>query len=316
MLLGAIIITKCNLLVSPTVAKLPIMRRQIPSLIALECFDAVIRHGLVTRAAEELHLTQSAVSRQIGNLELFARQQLFTRVKKRLHPTEAALQFAEKLKLLLDGLEQETMRLISAQVENKVLKLGLLPTFGSRWLIPRLANFTENHSDIQLNIVTGLTYNDFHAAGVDVAIMYGSGEFPGFCSARIMDEEIVPVISPDLYNHPNIMTYEHLQMATRPNAWRDWLTGQSLDPTQQKFGPKFENFTMMIEAARSGLGVAVLPKMYVETDLKAGRLIAPFGSPVTSQNGYYVAVAEHLKDAPKTKAFQRWVLSKFAFISG
>ena len=116
-----------------------------------------MRHGLVTRAAEELNLTQSAVSRQIGNLEVFARHPLFLRERKRLVPTEAALHFKENLTPLLDALERETMRLMSWGAEDHVLTLGLLPTFGSRWLIPRLAGFASQHPDIQLNIVTGIS---------------------------------------------------------------------------------------------------------------------------------------------------------------
>lgn len=285
------------------------MRRQLPSLIALECLEAVIKHGYVTRAADELNLTQSAVSRQIANLEAYVRQPLFSRVKKRLYPTEAALQFTRNLTPLLEELEQETMRLISAQVENKMLKLGLLPTFGSRWLIPRLANFTEKHPDIHLNIVTGLTFNDFAAAGVDVAVIYGGGDFPGFESTRIMDEQIVPVIAPDNFQDPDIMSYEHLQMATRPTAWDDWLMGRKIDRSSRAFGPKFENFTMMIEAVRSGLGVAVLPYMYVEGDIKRGKLIAPFGDPVSSTNGYYLAIADHESESSRTVLFKNWIQS-------
>lgn len=285
------------------------MRRQLPSLIALECLEAVIKHGYVTRAADELNLTQSAVSRQIANLEAYVRQPLFSRVKKRLHPTEAALHFAHKLTPLLEELEQETMRLISAQVENKMLKLGLLPTFGSHWLIPRLANFTEKHPDIHLNIITGLTFEDFASADVDVAVMYGSGDFPGFKNIRIMDEEIVPVIAPANFQNPDIMSYEHLQMATRPTAWEDWLSSQSIDRSSQTFGPKFENFTMMIEAVRSGLGVAVLPYMYIERDLLNGRLIAPFGNPVSSASGYYLATAARESESSKTVLFNKWINS-------
>jgi LysR family glycine cleavage system transcriptional activator len=285
------------------------MKRQIPSLVALECFEAVVKYGLVTRAAEELHLTQSAVSRQIASLETYTRQQLFTREKKRLQPTEAARQFAQVLTPLLQGLEQETMRLMTSSVEDKVLKLGLLPTFGSRWLIPRLGEFTEKHPDIQLNIVTGLTYDDFAAANVDVAVLYGQGDFPGFSGDRLLDEQLVPVIAPAHYGNPDIMAYEHLQMATRPDAWRDWLGAQQMSISQQSLGPKFENFTMMIEAVRSGLGVAVLPHMYIEADLNTGRLLAPFGSPVTSQKGYYLVAADQLYNSAKVSAFRSWLLS-------
>jgi len=285
------------------------MKRQLPSITALECFESVIKHGLVTRAAEDLNLTQSAVSRQISNLEAFTRQQLFKRERKRLLPTEAAKQFAQSISPLLDTLERETMRLMSWGAEDRILTLGLLPTFGSRWLIPKLGGFTEKHADIQLNIVTGLTFQDFAAADTDVAVLYGDGDCPGYDIYRILDEEIVAVIAPDHYQNPDILSYEHLQMATRPTAWTDWLSEQYSYAVTQRLGPKFENFTMMIEAVYSGLGVAVLPRMYIESDLQKGRLLAPFGSSVTSKKGYYLACAEHLADSPKVKAFKDWLFS-------
>jgi len=286
------------------------MKRQLPSITALECFESVIRHGLVTRAAEELNLTQSAVSRQIGNLEAFTRQPLFLRERKRLIPTEAALYFAKSITPSLDALEKETMRLMSWGAEDLILTLGLLPTFGSRWLIPKLGAFTEKYPDIQLNIVTGLTIADFTAARTDVAVVYGDGNCPGYDSYRILEEDIIPVIAPDHYHDKNILSYEHLQMSTRPTAWSDWLDARLGRNVPQHLGPKFENFTMMIEAVRSGLGVAVLPVMYVDADIKKGRLLAPFGPAVTSQKGYYLACAEHLADNPKVMGFRDWLFSE------
>lgn len=285
------------------------MKRQLPSLTALECFENVMRHGLVTRAADELNLTQSAVSRQIGNLENFVRQPLFRRERKRLIPTEAAIRFSKALSPVMDTLEKETMRLMSWGAEDRILTLGLLPTFGSRWLIPRLGTFTTKYPDIQLNIVTGLVFEDFTEAETDVAVIYGKGEWHGHMSHRLMNEEVVPVIAPDLYENPDIMSYEHLQMATRPDTWRDWLAANDHDNTPQKLGPKFENFTMMIEAVRSGLGVAVLPQMYIDADLATGKLLAPFGTPATSRHGYYLVYPEHLSDSKKILAFKDWLFT-------
>ncbi len=282
------------------------MKRQLPSLAALECFESVMRHGLVTRAAEEINLTQSAVSRQIGNLETFARHPLFKRERKRLVPTKAALQFKETLTPLLDTLEREAMRLMSFGAEDRILTLGLLPTFGSRWLIPRLGKFTDSHLDIQLNIVTRLTMEGFKEGGSDIAILYGDGKWPHYHSHRIVDEEIIPVVSPEYFSSSTLADYELLQMTTRPNAWETWLTARGEPDIPQQFGPKFENFTMMIEAVHSGLGVALMPYMYVANDLKLGRLLAPFGPAVTSSKGYYVAYAEHLSDSPKVQAFANW----------
>ncbi len=285
------------------------MRRHLPSLIALECFESVMKHSLVTKAAEELNLTQSAVSRQIANLEDFTRKPLFTRERKRLVPTPAALEFKAFLTPTLEGLEKAVSKLVSWGADANILKLGLLPTFGSRWLIPRLGDFTERHTNVQLNIVSGLTFEDFKAANIDAAIIYGDGNWPGYTSHRILDEHIIPVIAPELYSNPDLFAYDHLQMATRPAAWNEWFTARTLNPTQQKSGLKFENFTMMIEAVMSGLGVAIMPKMYVEADIQAGNLLAPFGGAVKSREGYHLAYPSELEQSPKVAAFKEWLLA-------
>ena len=284
------------------------MRRHLPSLIALECFESVMKHGLVTKAAEELNLTQSAVSRQIGNLEDFTGKPLFARERKRLIPTPAAEEFLRTLSPTLETLERSVSRLISYGADANILKLGLLPTFGSRWLIPRLGGFTEKHTSVQLNIISGLTFEDFDSAQVDAAIIYGSGDWPDYISHKILDEHLMPVIAPAHYSADDIFSYSHLQMTTRPAAWGEWFAAQDMNSSHQKTGPKFENFTMMIEAVMSGLGVAIMPMLYVEADLKAGRLIAPFGEAVMSREGYHLAYPTAMAHSSKVHIFKDWLL--------
>ena len=292
------------------------MKRRLPSLTALECFEAVMRGGHVTRAAESLNMTQSAVSRQIKNLEDFVRQPLFRRERKRLIPTDAAKQFAEAVGPLLTELEAQTLKMITWGAYDKVLTLGLLPTFGSRWLIPRLSGFTAAHPDIQINIVTGLTHDDFIAANADVSVQYGGGEWPGQTAHRIQGETIVAVVSAELAaTHPNptVHDFDRLTMRTRPTAWSEWL-GEPTAATGSITGTQFENFTMMIEAVRAGLGVAVLPEMYVRDDLDSGRLLAPLGPPVPSKGAYYLVYPNHLAETEKISAFRDWLLDTLTFV--
>jgi len=285
------------------------MKRRIPPLTALECFDAVMRHGQVTRAADELNLTQSAVSRQIGNLEAYVGTPLFRRERKRLIATEAAEQYAAALTPLLSQVEAETLRLMAGGTDDKVLTVGLLPTFGSRWLIPRLGGFTQANPDIQLNIITGLGPFNFSADGTDLAVQYGSGTWPGVTAHQIMGEEIVAVISPDLYREGTpLSAYDRLHMTTRPTAWATWLAANGLEDQTRLGGPKFENFNMMIEGVRSGLGVAVLPLLYIADDLKAGRLIAPFGAPAVSEQAYYLVYPAATAASRKIALFRDWLL--------
>ncbi len=288
------------------------MKRRLPSLTALECFEAVMRSGHVTRAAEGLNLSQSAVSRQIKNLEDFVRQPLFRRERKRLIPTKAAHQFAEAVGPLLAELEVETLKMITWGAYDKVLTLGLLPTFGSRWLIPRLSGFTAAHPDIQINIVTGLTHEDFVGAGTDVAVQYGDGNWPGFEAHLLQRETIVAVVSADLAqgnSNPSVEDFDRLTMRTRPTAWAEWQGTSDDGTSSQATGTRFENFTMMIEAVRAGLGVAILPEMYVREDLDGGKLLAPFGPPVRSQGAYYLTYPDHLSSSEKVVAFRNWLIN-------
>jgi len=288
------------------------MKRRLPSLTALECFEAVMRGGHVTRAAESLNMTQSGVSRQIKNLEEFVRQPLFRRERKRLIPTEAAKQFAEAIGPLLAELEAETIKMITWGAYDKVLTLGLLPTFGSRWLIPRLSGFTAAHPDIQINIITGLTHDDFIAARTDVSVEYGDGEWPDHRAHRLQNETIVAVVSADMASaksEPAIHDFDRLTMRTRPTAWTEWMTARFGKADAAPIGTQFENFTMMIEAVRAGLGVAVLPEMYVRDDLDSGRLVAPFGPPVKSRGAYYLVYPDQLAETEKVAAFRDWLLN-------
>ena len=289
------------------------MKRKLPSLIALECFESVMTFGHVTRAAESLNLTQSAVSRQIKTLEAFVRQPLFVRERKRLVPTEAAKQFAESLTPLLTDLEKETLRLITWSAYDRVLTLGLLPTFGSRWLIPRLSRFTGEHPEIQINIVTGLTHTDFVDANTDVAIQYGDGNWPGFITHKLVEETVVAAVAPNALQHdrtPSVSDFDQLHMRTRPDAWRQWASATGTEISTMQTGTRFENFTMMIEAIRAGLGAAILPEMYIRDDLETGQLVAPFGLPVKSPDAYYLVYAERLAGTDKVETFKNWLLSE------
>lgn len=290
-----------------------IMKRKLPSLIALECFEAVMTHGHVTRAAETLNLTQSAVSRQIKSLETFVRQPLFARERKRLVPTEAAKQFAKQLTPLLTELEKETLRLITWSAYDRVLTLGLLPTFGSRWLIPRLSRFTGEHPEIQINIVTGLTHEDFVEAGTDVAIQYGNGNWPGFITHKLVEETVVAAIAPAAApddHQPSVSEFDQLHMRTRPDAWRQWAEVTGTEISTMQTGTRFENFTMMIEATRAGLGAAILPEMYIREDIENGQLVSPFGAPVQSPDAYHFVYAERHAGTEKIEVFKNWLLSE------
>jgi DNA-binding transcriptional LysR family regulator len=204
-------------------------RRILPSLSALEFFDAAARHLSFTRAARELSVTQSAVSRQIRALEDYLGRPLFRRVKQRLVLTEPGEAYAIAVRDLLHRAEAATLELM-AYGSGGLLTVALLPTFGSRWLIPRLGDFTARHPDLQLNLVTQVRPFEFAGSDVDVAIHFGSDVWPGAVCHRLMGEEIIPVAAPSLLgNRPSVARpedvarYTLLQHTTRPQAWQEWL---------------------------------------------------------------------------------------------
>jgi DNA-binding transcriptional LysR family regulator len=293
------------------------MRRTLPSLNALQCFDAAVRHLSFTRAAEELYLTQSAVSRQIRSLEEFVRRPLFERVKQRLVLTSAGEAYAAAIRDVLDRAEAATLQLMAYGGEGGVLTIAVLPTFGSRWLVPRLPDFAARHPDIQLNLITQVRPFDFEQEGeVDVAFHYGPALWPGAICHRLMEEDIVPVCAPALLGgkplaDPHALAQFHLlQLSTRPQAWNEWLHAVGADEVTVNIGARFEHFYMMIQATVAGLGVAVLPQFLVEEELQSGRLMVALERPVHSQHAYYLVHPATKTDLYKVRVFREWLLKQ------
>src|SRR5262249_50444947 len=186
------------------------MRRTLPSVRALESFEAVARYGNVTRAAEELGRTQSAVSRQIANLEAFARRKLFIRNRKQLTLNEVGRNYCKKIVSLLDALEAETVKLVAFGAENQALRLGVSPTFASRWLMPRPRGFAGLGGFAELQLSKNPGHMDFDRQQIDAAIECAYSEPVGVISHRLLDEEIVAVISPRLYHERKKRVFDRL----------------------------------------------------------------------------------------------------------
>jgi len=294
------------------------MKRILPSLTALQFFEAAVRHMSFTRAARELHVTQSAISRQIRQLEEFVGRPLFRRDKQRLSLTEAGGTYAAAVRELLNRAEAATIQ-VMAYGGGGLLTIALLPTFGSRWLIPRLGDFTTRYPDIQLNLVTQVRPFEFAGSEVDVAIHFGSDSWPGAVCYRLMDETVVPVAAPALLaghtplDRPeNVSRYTLLQHVTRPQAWQEWLRAVGIENLKIRLGPRFEQFQMVIQAAIAGLGLAVMPPFLIQEELATNRLVVAIDRPVKSQHAYYLVHPEQNTDIPRVAAFRDWLLGQCA----
>lgn len=296
------------------------MRRTLPPIDLLRAFEACARHLSVSRAAEELHLTQSAVSRQVAALETLLDLKLFRRVRRRLMPTLAGAAYAPEVRAVLSRLETATLELMAHGGAGGTLNLSVVPTFGTRWLMPRLPRFCAAHPKIMLNLQnfeTRPAQLDFAAEHVHAAIWYGEAPWPGTHGLRLIGEEVLPVCAPQLARGstcaPNALdNYVLLQNSTRPRAWIEWLTTVGATNVNGLQGPKFQHMAMIIQAAMVGLGVALAPRFMVAEELAAGRLVVLCDCPVQSAQAYFLIYPEETQDLPPLRAFRDWLLTEIS----
>lgn len=291
--------------------------RALPPLPALQAFEAAARLGSFTRAAQELNLTQGAVSRAVAGLESEVGVPLFDRVRQRIRLTAAGEAYAAKVGPLLGRLAAATLELKASRGEGGLLNLAILPTFGTRWLIPRLPAFARAHPEVQVAFHTRLYPFDFEAEELDAAIHLGEGHWPGARLDLLFDEEAVVVASPRLvFAEPlagpaDLARHTLLQMATRPQGWEEWLEAHDVKGVDGRRGPRFESHLMVIQAAKADLGFALLPTFLVEEELMKGELVEPF--PDTRLRGlrsYWFATPEHAAERPTVRAFRNWLLEE------
>jgi DNA-binding transcriptional LysR family regulator len=205
---------------------------------------------------------------------------------------------------------------VPRQGRGGTLELAVVPTFGTRWLLPRLPDFMGKHPDITLNLSSQTRPFLFDESGLDAAIYTGDGNWPGAVTTRLMPETMVPVCSPALIAPRKKLTpqqlaqYPLLQQSTRPHAWRQWFESTGYSPGTELAGPRYELYFMSLQAATVGLGVALVPEYDLGDDIESGRLIIPVKHAAPSDRAYYLATPEHKAESPVLGAFKRWVLAQ------
>jgi LysR family transcriptional regulator, glycine cleavage system transcriptional activator len=312
------------------------MSRRLPSLNALRAFEAAARHLSFSRAAEELHVTQGAVSRQINGLESHLGVPLFKRLTRALELTEHGQEYLPATRDAFDRIEQATLRLMHRQ-SDQVLIVSVLPTFAMRWLIPRLSDFTAVHPGIEVRMITSIRPVNFGREDIDVAIRVGAPpdaptrragppregpridlemveDWTNVRADLLMPDVMVPVCSPALRDGPaplarpeDLAGHVLLHTATRAHAWPDWLHAAGLDHQGADRGPAFGHFFMTMQAAVAGRGVALIPRTFVEEDIAAGKLVIPFNLKVESSGAYYLLCRAHQWDSPRVRGFREWL---------
>ena len=287
------------------------MRRKIPSTFALAAFEAAARRLSFTQAAKELHITQSAVSHQVIALEKFLGAPLFRRVRQRLSLTDAGHTLLARVAPALNTIEAAVLELMPDPGRGTPLRIGAVPPYATKWLIPRLPALTLEHPDLMINLVTKLEPFDFADTELDAAIYYGIPNWPGTRCDYLMGEEMVVVCSPALrakLNRPDdLRNVTLLHQNTRPHIWREWARTARLANLDVARGPCFDLFSMIAQAAISGLGAAVLPRFLILDELAAGQLVIPFGPTLKDEFACYLVYPERNAEAHAVKSLRAWL---------
>ena len=295
-------------------------RRRLPPLNALRAFEAAARHLNFSRAAEELSVTPGAVSQQIQNLEDYIGAALFKRTPKGLLLTDAAQIALPALREAFDRLA-EAASMLTAAVDGRRLTVSVAPSFAAKWLVPRLGLFEEAHPQVDVWVSAGMELVDFATGEVDVAIRYGGGRYPGLEVQRLMQETVLAVASPDLLaanplNELEDLAHHILLHDGSPDAddscpdWTMWLAARGVKGVDGQRGPRFNQSSLVIEAAVGGRGIALAKRALAQADLDAGRLVAPFQIADEVDFAYYVVHPKAKGRLPQVKAFVSWLTAQ------
>jgi len=293
------------------------MPRRLPPLNALKAFEAAARHESFTRAAEELCVTQGAVSHQVKALEAELGLRLFNRERQRVVITEAGRAYLVVIRDAFDRIGEGTERLLQRQ-RGGALTVTTSPNFAAKWLVHRLGRFAEVHPEIDLRISATPQHVDFSREDIDLGIRHGDGTAPGLHVIRLCTEELFPVCSPKLLDGRNRLRtpsdlgrFTLLHVSER-QGWRQWLdfTGvQGVDPSR---GPILNHASMAIDAAVDGQGIALARTALAAWDLIGGRLVRPFDAAMPASYAYWIVCSKAVAKLPKIVAFSDWLLAEAA----
>ena len=288
-------------------------RRYFPAVHLLMAFEAVARSGSITTAAEELALTQGAVSRQIMKLEEQIGVRLFDRNRKRLCLTKLGARYLQDVQGALDKIAYATVSL-TTNPEGGVLKLAILPTFGTYWFAPKLPGFLATNPGVTINLTTHLESFDLRRHDYDAAIFFGSEAWEDTDCLKLMDEAVVPACSAEFLTlhrvaEPrDLLQAPLLHLSSRPHAWKNWLASHSImEPPPLSM--VFDQFATLAQAAKHGMGIALLPWFLIEGFLKSGELVSAYGPPVSIKGEYYLVWLKSRANYPPVQNLIRWVQS-------
>jgi LysR family glycine cleavage system transcriptional activator len=296
------------------------MPRRLPPLNALKAFEAAARHESFTRAAEELCVTQGAVSHQVKALEIELGVKLFNRERQRLIITEAGRAYLTVVRDAFDRIASGTERLLQRQ-SGGALTVTTSPNFAGKWLVHRMGRFAEAHPDIDLRVSASPQHIDFAREDIDLAIRHGDGTAPGLHVMRLCAETLFPVCSPKLLNGRNALRTPgdlrrfpllHVDDRQSWNQWSQWLDFAGIRDIDLAHGPVLSQASMAIDAAVDGQGVALARTALAAWDLIGGRLVRPFDSEMPVPFAYWIVCPKPSAKLPKIVAFSEWLIAEAA----
>jgi len=289
-------------------------RRSLPSTTSLTVFEAAARHSSCTGAASELFITVGAVSKQIRSLEETLGVALFSRLSHGLILTDAGKIYLESIRPVLAQLDAATTRALTAHLTKRTLMLRVFPALAERWLMPRFADFLEKYPEIDVQFTTYLS-SDRIETSTDAAIRYGEGSWPGQSAEYLIGRKMMLVASPlmlarlGLPEKPaDIFLHILLQHVEVPNAWKDLRRAYRLRGTRQDRLVRYDYYSVLIRAAISGMGMALIPEFLVREELNSGVLMNPLEMTYEGRSGYYFMCAEAKKSDPVLGLLRRWLL--------
>lgn len=284
-----------------------------PTINELQAFAACARLGTTTRAAAELNLTQSAVSRSLGTLEERLGVALFDRVRKRLVLSPAGQVFLAQAEDILGRIDTAAMGAMAFGGAQAVLRMAVLPSFARSWLIPRLAGFEAAQPQVSLDLSARLLPVDFERDPFDLAIMRSRHEQVGAEIESLVAEELIVVAAPQLMagraalDDDAVLDLPLLQQSTRPTLWLDWFRESGRDARRILRGARFDHFDMILDAASAGMGLGLVPAIIAQGALASGRLVQATPRRFATGESYALILPERAREAPHVSAFRDWL---------
>lgn len=291
------------------------MRRKIPSSSSLQAFDAAARHGNFARAAEELSLTEGAISRQIARLESLLDCRLFDRTGSRVKLNPVGARYAHHVRETLERLERDTQYIAGMPEGSRSLDIAVLPTFSSRWLIPRLSGFHSLYPDITLNIASRTDPFILSGSGFDAVVHFEYPSWAGMRKQFLFEENLVPVCHPSLLKDKNVNEQlnelPRIHRRQNPQAWYHYAQETGINVENLAQGVRYDLHEMAIAAALAGQGVALVPRIYVNKELNNGALVAPWPESLSASKKFcLVKPVETGINEPALNDFEQWLLAE------